>query len=51
MRTETEERPSVVNSQAAQGSLVSIECEEGPVLFVENVQDHQTAVSPGCEDD
>ena len=41
----------MVDSQAGQGSVVSIEGEEGPVLLVENVQDHQTAVLPGGEDD
>ena len=51
LRTETEERPSVVDSQAAQGSVVSIEGEEGPVLFVENIQDQETAVLPGSKDD
>ena len=41
----------MVDSQAGQGSVVSIEGEEGPVLFVENIQDQETAVLPGSEDD
>ena len=40
-----------MDSQAGQGSVVSIESEEGPVLLVENIQHQQAAVLSGGEDD